>query len=97
MPVWRDTQLTFVQLLTTNMQAYTDKMNAVLARLRESSENKHLAKMGIDKLLQNLDSIVDEADRATIRNKYVSTVWASGIYIAYVCADVNSCSFVHST
>lgn len=49
-------------------------MNAVLAKLRESPENKHLAKMGIDKLLQNLDSITDEADRATIRNKYVGTV-----------------------
>jgi len=36
-------------------QTYTDKLNAALATLRSDPAHKHLAKMGIDKLLGHLD------------------------------------------
>ena len=49
-------------------QTYTDKLNGALAKLRADPAQKHLAKMGIDALLQNLDSIQDEKVRKTIRN-----------------------------
>eukprot|EP00966_Prymnesium_polylepis_P213614 4946982-Prymnesium_polylepis.1 len=35
-------------------QTYTDKLNGALAKLRADPEQKHLAKMGIDKLLAHL-------------------------------------------
>lgn len=37
--------------------AYTSQLNAVLEKMRWDPELKHLAKMGVDKLLQNLDSV----------------------------------------
>ncbi len=48
-------------------QTYTDKLNAALSKLRSDPEKKHLAKMGIDALLQHLDD-VPEALRGAIRN-----------------------------
>ena len=51
-------------------QTYTDNTNAVLGKLRESPEFKHLAKMGIDTLLTKLDQL-EEDDRRMLRNQYV--------------------------
>lgn len=48
-------------------QTYTDKLNGALAKLRADPKQKHLAKMGIDKLLAHLDE-VPEALRGTVRN-----------------------------
>ena len=49
-------------------QTYTDKLNAALTVLRGDADQKFLAKMGIDKLLQNLRQISDEATARTVRN-----------------------------
>ena len=43
------------------------QLNGALAKLREDPAQKHLAKMGIDKLIQHLDE-VPEALRKTVRN-----------------------------
>lgn len=48
-------------------KTYTDKLNAALAKLRSEPRTKHLAKMGIDALLQHLPD-VDEPVRQTVRN-----------------------------
>jgi len=48
-------------------QTYTDKLNGALATLRADPEQKHLAKMGIDKLLMHLPE-VPESLRKTVRN-----------------------------
>lgn len=37
--------------------AYTSQLNAVLERMRWDPELKHLAKMGVDELLHNLESV----------------------------------------
>lgn len=62
-------------------QGYTDKLNAALQTLRGDSSTKHLAKMGVDKLLTNLDD-VPASLRGAVRNNgggYVNHVffWAS--------------------
>lgn len=46
---------------------YTDKLNGALTKLRADPVTKHLAKMGIDQLLQHLDD-VPEQFRKTVRN-----------------------------
>ncbi len=48
-------------------QTYTDKLNAALQKLRADPEQKHLAKMGIDTLLQHLDEVPDSLAKA-VRN-----------------------------
>lgn len=42
-----------------------------MAKLREDPARKHLAKLGIDKLLTRLEDVDDEVDRAILRNKCV--------------------------
>lgn len=37
--------------------SYTSQLNAVLEKMRWDPELKHLAKMGVDELLHNLDSV----------------------------------------
>ncbi len=37
--------------------AYLKTINTALAALRANAETKHLAKMGLDKLLQNIDQV----------------------------------------
>jgi len=49
-------------------QTYTDKLNGALSKLRADPEQKWLAKMGVDTLLQHLDDIGDESLRKTVRN-----------------------------
>ena len=48
-------------------QTYTDKLNGALKKLREDPATKHLAKMGVDTLIQHLDDI-PESFRKTVRN-----------------------------
>ena len=48
-------------------KAYTDKLNGALAKLRADPEQKHLAKMGIDSLLQHLTDVPAPL-RNTVRN-----------------------------
>mmetsp|Transcript_3398 Transcript_3398/g.4911 ORF Transcript_3398/g.4911 Transcript_3398/m.4911 type:complete len:244 (+) Transcript_3398:301-1032(+) len=48
-------------------QGYTNKMNAALKVLREDAEHKHLAKLGIDKLLEKLDKVPKKL-RGAIQN-----------------------------
>lgn len=48
-------------------QAYTDKLNLALGELRADASTKHLAKMGIDQLLQHLDEVPSRL-RGSIRN-----------------------------
>ncbi|GBG33253.1 Superoxide dismutase Mn, mitochondrial [Hondaea fermentalgiana] len=48
-------------------QAYTDNLNKALATMRGDPELKHLAKMGIDKLLQHLDEVPPRL-RGQVRN-----------------------------
>lgn len=50
-------------------QTYTDKLNVALATLRADEATKHLAKLGIDRLLLHLDEISDDSLRTAIRNK----------------------------
>jgi len=47
--------------------AYLTTLNNALSALRGAEETKHLAKMGVDKLLQNLDS-VPEPYKTQVRN-----------------------------
>lgn len=47
--------------------AYTSKLNEVLAEMRADPEHKHLAKRGINRLLQTLDD-VPERWRTKVRN-----------------------------
>ena len=49
------------------VRQYTDKLNGVLTKLRQDPENKHLAKMGIDRLLRHIDE-APESVRKTLRN-----------------------------
>ena len=50
-------------------QTYTDKLNGALSKLRADVTHKHLAKMGVDKLLKHLDEVPEaEGLRATVRN-----------------------------
>ena len=49
-------------------QKYTDSLNGALAKLRADAATKHLAKMGVDTLLQHLSEIPDEATRRTVQN-----------------------------
>jgi len=49
-------------------QTYTDKLNTALAKLRADPDQKHLAKMGIDQLLQHMDEIKDAGIKRGIRN-----------------------------
>ena len=49
-------------------QAYTDKLNAALARLRADPATKPLAKAGVDALLRRLDEVPDADLRAALRN-----------------------------
>ena len=41
--------------------SYTSQLNAVLEHLRWNPELKHLAKMGVDELLHNLDLVPEGA------------------------------------
>tara|TARA_B110001452_G_scaffold222906_1_gene195944 strand:- start:281 stop:973 length:693 start_codon:yes stop_codon:yes gene_type:complete len=49
-------------------QTYTDKLNGALGKLRADPEQKWLAKLGIDALLQRLPEVQDEGIRKTLRN-----------------------------
>ena len=49
-------------------QTYTDKLNGALGKLRADAEQKWLAKLGIDALLQRLPEVRDEGIRKTLRN-----------------------------
>ena len=48
-------------------QTYTDKLNGALQKLRDDPAQKHLAKMGVDTLLQHLTDVPD-ALRNAVRN-----------------------------
>ena len=48
-------------------QAYTDKLNIALAKLRADDVTKALAKTGIDNVLGHLDDVADEALRTALR------------------------------
>lgn len=48
-------------------QGYTNKLNDALAKLREDPSTKHLAKLGIDALLQKLEEVPGNL-RGAIRN-----------------------------
>lgn len=47
--------------------AYLKTINTALAALRTNPDTKHLAKMGIDKLLQNLEQVPEDL-RGPVRN-----------------------------
>ena len=48
-------------------QTYTDKLNGALTTMRADPALKHLAKMGIDTLIQHLDEVPDSVKNA-VRN-----------------------------
>lgn len=52
-----------------HFNAYTNKINPALEKLRSDSKLKHLAKLGIDVLLTRLLEIPEHALRQTIRNQ----------------------------
>lgn len=49
-------------------QTYTDKLNAALTKLRANPSQKHLAKLGVDALLQHLDEVAELPLRNAVRN-----------------------------
>jgi Fe-Mn family superoxide dismutase len=49
-------------------QTYTDKINGALTKLRSDPQQKHLAKLGVDKLLQHLGEIEDKKVRRIVQN-----------------------------
>ena len=51
-------------------QAYTDRLNTALLKLRADPDHKHLAKLGIDALLDRLHEVPGTL-RTAIQNKCV--------------------------
>jgi hypothetical protein len=47
--------------------AYLKTINTALATLRANPDTKHLAKMGLDSLLQNLDKVPEDL-KGPVRN-----------------------------
>ena len=58
-------------------QTYTDKLNGALAEMRGSDKFKHLAKLGVDALLQHLDDVPEGKLRNTVRTILRVRVYSS--------------------